>query len=456
MSGEKELGAFGDGDDWHLNAIVSHDHFSSSDMAYIWGYEAAVGSLTAVARSLGDGGEPYPGTYVMIDTIVYPQIFCARHFAELSLKCMLKRLAEIGGKDARVPIAPIHDLSDLLEDLVKATQHYAPDVLPYVEKMRGRITELSAVDEEGDAFRYALSKGAVPHLADVKIINVERFQNWFDKLRKLVHDVFFAIDYELDELDKGGATKHYKRDDLADLARRLPKIDEWNHSILRPFHQIELTARPDMSYTQFQRALSRIRRTPWLSIEVGQETPLLEVKPDLFSRVLDSTRSSSIALEEWGALYCIFKIGRGEVPEEYLRMMTAAKNTAIELNEWESALTARRSTMTEEEIEAENERAFSDLNLSFDTSRMQIYYCEAKIRDVLPRHAYIFCRGLDKLGQPMLLSALRLACDKADIIWAEPPPPESKKATKKPKSLTPKGEPDPQSGPPVENSLSGT
>lgn len=416
---KKSSAAFGDGEDWLMNAIISHDEFSSSDMAYIYGYESVVGSLAAVAKFVvNGGGQPYPGTDVMIDTIIYPQIFCARHFLELSLKYMHKRVGFVGEKDLRG--LPGHRLPDLFEWLADATRQHAPDVLIYVEKLRAMVMELSRVDEEGDAFRYPRTKGNDPHLADIQIINIDRFQAWFDRLRKLVHDVFFALDYELYKQEAGGYTKHYNREELEDLVTRLPKIKKWDHAILRPFHEGEKVERRGLSYKQFQLVLARIRKTPWLSLRVGVEIRLSEVPSDLFGRVLAPKGSANIEPEEWGALYCILKVGSGEVPDEYARLMTRARKNAADLEEWNAALVVRRTTMTKKQIEAEDKEAFNDPALSFDTSRMQIYNCDGKIREVLPLRPYIFCRGLEKLGQPTLLDDLRRACEKAGISWAEP------------------------------------
>lgn len=360
----------------------------------------------------------------MIDTIIYPQVFCARHFVELSLKCMLKRVRILGGKGARFSIPPHHHLVKLFDNLIEAVQQYSPSLLTYVERMGSMIGELSQVDKEGDAFRYAISKGNKPHLTSLEKINIERFQEWFDKLRKLVQDVFFAIGYELDELDKGGATTCYKRDELADLVGRLPPIDRWNNDILKPIYQAEVIARPDLSYGKFQEALALIRSAPWLSIRLGRELTLPEVSPDLFGRVLSPNRSMNIEPEEWGALYCILQVGKGEVPEEYERLMKGAKETAIALKQWQADQAVRHSRMTEEEIEAEIDRAWSYPALTLDTSRMAIYGCEGKIRSVLSYHAYLFCRGLEKLGQPTLLANFHLACDTAGVSYAEPPPPD--------------------------------
>lgn len=423
MSEEEEFEAFGEGEDWQLNAIVGPHHWSSSEMAYIWGYESAVGSLTAVAKFVAAGeGQPYPGTDVMIDTIVYPQVFCARHFLELSLKCLLRRVAAIAARNANVPVPSTHDLSKLFMALLKSARQHAPEVLPFVEKINPMVSTLSQFDRDGDAFRYSVSKGDAPHLAGIDRINIERFQKWFDQHRWHVHQAFYAIGYELDELDKGGSTKHYKRDDLADLAGRLPKRDAWNGEILRRFYEEELSTRPEMSYTQFQAALRQIMSLPWLALKVGRESPLPEVRDDLFGRLLAPDRRDDITQEEWGALYCIFRVGAGEIPEEYQNLMRGAQLTAIEYQKWQEDIEKRRRTMTEGEIEAERDQAFADGTLSFDTSRMAIFDSEGKIRALLPERAYIFCRGLEKLGQPTLLGRFQQACDVAGISWSEPQP----------------------------------
>lgn len=295
----------------------------------------------------------------------------------------------------------------------------APDLMPHMEKMRPMVCELSKADVDGDAFRYAATKGDVEHSGMPRQVNLDAFQSWFDENRVYVNDALFLIGFELDEMDIGGATKFYKRHELVDLADRLPQRTAWNKQILEDFHRQEMEAKPELSWRQFQMALSNIQSKAWLSIRLGVEIPLSEVSSDLFER-LTLERGASISPVEWGALYWIYKVGVGVDPEDYFSGMALARETAARFEKLQEQEHIRRSTMSAAELEVDDYKRFDDGGRTFDCSGMGCYSSEGMIRDNLPSRAYIICRGLDRLGQPTLLYAFQRACDFAGIGWAVP------------------------------------
>lgn len=411
-----------DTDDWHLNAILPHAQAASSEMGYIWGYEQAVGSLTTVAEHVvAEGGYIRPGTYVMMDTIIFPLLFSARHFLELSLKRVIRRARIIGEAKQTTPPA-YHDLRQLYEKAVKEVQTHVPRSLSFVEKLEGPVDEFHALDPEGDAMRYAGSKSDVLHLAGVRQMNIGRFQAWFDHLRHLVSDAFLALDYDENELESGTATKDYDRAELFALARRLPPRDTWTNETLPPFFEEEKAKKPTLSRKRFDVAIDRILTRPWLSILVGVELQLAELSEDLFHRLVMAKASDTITEEEWGALYCLQKVGAGYPLESYSAQLKRAKEgkKAVEALETEQA--KEREQAGSKKVTAKQRKAWREPRMAFYQDSMSIYYCEGSIRSVLSSHTFTFCRGLELLGQPALLQAFRSACEEVGLHWAPPSP----------------------------------
>lgn len=419
MSKGSVRGPFGDGEVWALNASIGENPFVADELAYIWGYEAAVGAITAAARYVAQGGEqPCPGTDIMVDAVIYPQIFCARHYVELSLKRMIRRVGEIG--KAKLTAPGTHDLLKLLEVLLDRANKFSPDLVSHIQQIRPMVCELAKVDADGDAFRYAVTKGDEAHPNMPKIINIATFQAWFDENRNKVNDLLFLIGFELDELDIGGGTKFYSRHALVGLADRLPAYSLWNKELLHSIHQKEVEGLPQLTKRQFDLALSVIKTKPWLSIKVGIEIPLQEVGPDLFQRLMATGGGVDVVSpEEWGALYWIYKVGAGVDAEEYFSGMATARMAAAGFQEWQEAERVRRSSMSSEEIEMYDSRGH-DVKNTFDCSGMGCYSSERMIRSNLQRRAYIICKGLERLGQVTLLCEFMRACESAGVSCAVP------------------------------------
>lgn len=412
-----------DTDDWHLNAILPHAQMASSEMGYIYGYEQAVGALTAAAYQTAAGhSEVWPGTYVMVDTILFPLVFSARHYLELSLKRIIRRARVIGRAKGKTTPPTHHILAELYQDAVRAVAEHAPRSLSFVEKLEGPVAEFQALDPQGDAMRYAGSKSDDLHLADVRMINIGRFQAWFDHLSLLVGDAFLALGYDEEELDSGTATKDYDRSELFALAKRLPPCDEWNNQTLLPFLEEEMAARAPFSKNRFEAALDRIRTRPWLSILVGLELPLPELSGDLFRRLASGEKSASITDEEWGALYCLHRVGGGMPLESYGDQLKRAKEGKEAMKSLEAQQESKRDGAEGGEISDGQPAPRSDPMMVFHQDSMAIYHSEGKVRAVLSSHAFTFCRGLERLGQPTLLKAFREGCDEVGLNWGEPPP----------------------------------
>jgi hypothetical protein len=119
-------------------------------------------------------------------TLLHPLLFLYRHAVELRLKQLI---AEYGTEDARLG----HELIGLWRVCRKIVEPYSNST--DMDKAERIITELSAVDPKGQAFRYARSSKG--HPIEIGFDEVDLVH-----LRKLMDDLdtlFFDLDVTIDE-----------------------------------------------------------------------------------------------------------------------------------------------------------------------------------------------------------------------------------------------------------------
>ena len=109
---------------------------------------------------------------VPIDTMVYPMLFCYRHFLELELKAILIGLKDIGEDTLRIKGVVKHGLSELWAQIHKQILEIekAGEDLDLVGKI---IAEFEKMDPISFVFRYPVDKKHQPNLPDKERMNIE-------------------------------------------------------------------------------------------------------------------------------------------------------------------------------------------------------------------------------------------------------------------------------------------
>ncbi|HKG46791.1 MAG TPA: hypothetical protein VKB02_08700 [Pyrinomonadaceae bacterium] len=109
-----------------------------------------------------------------IDLFIYQIVFCFRHGIELAIKDLVIILPKLWNQTDT--IQPTHNLIDnwtLIRDYLSQNPFQSTDATPSeVEKV---LTDLVALDPNGQAFRFPSARNGKLFLQDIAIINLEVF-----------------------------------------------------------------------------------------------------------------------------------------------------------------------------------------------------------------------------------------------------------------------------------------
>lgn len=127
--------------DWSRDAYIDESAYIRRG-ALVLGYKSAGDKLVEFA--LSDALE--------LNTLIYPIIFCYRHYLELSIKWMIEvHGLKIGAK----PIVKSHDLRECWLKLKNMFDEYSlPDEDNYTEIVERIIFEFDHIDQNNINFRY--------------------------------------------------------------------------------------------------------------------------------------------------------------------------------------------------------------------------------------------------------------------------------------------------------------
>ena len=140
------------------------------------------GSILATGyRSAGDAMVTAAQEYGVTDFLVYPIVFCYRHYVELTLKRITKIVAEVDG--SKRPEPRVHNLGNLWNSLLfEMGQRIDPNEREAFDAVSELIAELDSVDRKSQTFRYV---EAIPFdrvdLQNLKVV-MERLATFLEAL----------------------------------------------------------------------------------------------------------------------------------------------------------------------------------------------------------------------------------------------------------------------------------
>ena len=134
--------------------------------------------------------------------IVFPMLYCYRHFLELSLKAIIPDLARLAEHEVEVNLTKIHDLDLLWAEFRKHSRNaFSPheDNEPTDDIVERCINEMNQVDKSSQAFRYATDKKGKLTTDDLPLVELKQLKKTMANLRQYFEgtDIYAGEELEL-------------------------------------------------------------------------------------------------------------------------------------------------------------------------------------------------------------------------------------------------------------------
>jgi hypothetical protein len=171
---------------WGTAAVVAQDtdhrHFFMME-----GYKEAADLLAEAAASY----RPHR------DRLLYPVVFCYRHYLELALKYVITTHGQLAGVS---PNTEDHDLDKLWPDVRRIIESVDPDNAngPDVEVMQRCVAEFAKIDPGSFTFRYPTSKKGLPVVVAFEYLDLKQLKETMEGIANF----FGSLDLYLDNLSK--------------------------------------------------------------------------------------------------------------------------------------------------------------------------------------------------------------------------------------------------------------
>lgn len=234
---------------------------------------------------------------ILIDTVVYPFIFCCRHSIELALKVIIKNLMIIYKiKNKIVTTDPYickveavckqHDINALYNTFISFDnfQIEIKEELTKFKHLKNCINDYD-FDTDGDNFRYTFKRNLKDiNLEKVKIIDIGllywKYKNLMKFFDYLINDFFRQL---LEDYSKT-YTKHLSRTRLELLSLDLKDFNKWTKNELTEKIK-ELREKYNISKSEFNNAFKKIKGHYSFSVNLGIENKFKDLTEESFRKI---------------------------------------------------------------------------------------------------------------------------------------------------------------------------
>lgn len=206
---------------------------------------------------------------VTVDTLVYPACYLVRHAVELYLKNFLISLRDCKYEEWErfsdisncLNVEKFgHDINGIWECFKNITKQWDSRFTLLVEKVEPIAMDIARIDNTGETFRYSVSINGEKHLAEFEVVGLNQLRINFQKLvghLQQTDDLFQRLIMEY-SFPSRPFTKKLSRYDLFEIAKILPKRDDW---IKDEFSTIKEGIKKDFNIgsKEFTEALDKIQ-----------------------------------------------------------------------------------------------------------------------------------------------------------------------------------------------------
>ena len=274
----------------------------------------------------------YQNMGVWEDIIVYPFMYCVRHSHEIILKINLKMLREL--KEIKQPTETMtrvgffsHDLKvlvDRIKELLSLDRRLDEQFGSWFNESVDMLLEEFYEDTQSDAFRYTYNKQDGINLNNHHIIATNIVYDKFCRASKVFRLLNQQLHVLLEEYGLPTHTQNLSRQDLANIADRLPQYNTWGDE---NFKKILLGIRSEFKISQreLNKAVSIIKNHREFCVKIGRELQYGSLSMETLEKVAEIERIHLLIERE------MFQGGSRIVNISQIKYDAQKKNRMIEL-----------------------------------------------------------------------------------------------------------------------------
>jgi len=213
-----------------------------------------------------------------LDAIVYPILYSARHYIELTLKHqldLLKYINQIVDTKFSYRIIASHSISWLWNEfkrLSKIDNRY----LPLVKASNEFINDFSEIDDTGETFRYPYSTDNNKHLWQLHCIDILDFYSRFEILSEKLNEIAYLSNLLVEEYNQRSFLCNKSRSEIESIAKKLPPISTWHNENFKIIKD-SIKAEFSISSNQLSKIISFIKSHREFSALIDNEIPIKEL-----------------------------------------------------------------------------------------------------------------------------------------------------------------------------------
>lgn len=213
-----------------------------------------------------------------LDAIVYPIVYSARHYVELTLKHQIAGLTHINQiVDSRFNFRflAIHEISELWKEFKRISgldSRYKELIL----KAEEYINDFSEVDDNGETFRYPYSNDNIKHLTGLYCIDIYNFGVRFEKLCEIFKEIVWLTGELIEEYKQRSFVAGKSRAEIKTIAEKLPPFLTWSESGLKEVKD-KIKVEFDLSSNQLSKIITFIKSHREFSALIDNEIKLEEI-----------------------------------------------------------------------------------------------------------------------------------------------------------------------------------
>lgn len=267
---------FKSGPDGSFNACVGNNGWQELE-SYGDGYDEAVKVI--YEAMISNSG--------LLDIMIHPMVFSARHRIELFLKASIKLIDKLrqDPKISDTKLIKTHDLKSLWNIYENLANNCDSRLKVHIDNQKEIVLEFAEIDPTAETFRYPYSQSDQKHLIKTPVINIKSFYKRYTELSEDMRNMTYLLDCLEGEYQQNTFTKKLSRFEISCIAEELPLRVKWSENEFEDIKK-RIIEKYYLSAKDFSKALNVIQEHREFSMLIGIEKPIEYLSPEKMKKAI--------------------------------------------------------------------------------------------------------------------------------------------------------------------------